>query len=134
MPEPEMQLFPDFRDEFVAYICEFVVFLGFLFNDPFLLIHSHFRFSQHGLKLCDFGTLTFLHRFEGFICPRNSKQVYKTRTNFYSSDITRRAELLLECSVFACLFLNFNQLPAAKKDIPTNVWPFLFCHCFRWQI
>ena len=79
MPKPEMQLFPDFRDEFVAYICEFDIFLGFLFYDSFLLIHTHFCFSQHGLKLCDFRTLIFLHRFEGFICPRNSKQVNKIR-------------------------------------------------------
>ena len=68
------------------------------------------------------------------------KKSFRLCLPFSSSPIKiRRANPLLWCSVFACLFLNLQQLPAAKMDmqkpsITTNIWSFLFCQSFNIDI
>ena len=47
----------------------------------------------------------------------------------------KKGQMFVGMLVFGILFLNLNQLPAAKKgikkmSIPTNVWHFLFCRGF----
>ena len=54
------RLFPDFRDELIADVGEFVVFLSLLFNSPLEDINTHLSFPQHGLELCQFGFAAFL--------------------------------------------------------------------------
>ena len=95
-----------------------------------------FKIVSSGLSKRFFGSFLLLVKFIYFEKNPKCDKISKLVFTLLRPSRNKKCLNFVGMLVFGILFLNFNQLPPAKKRIqktriPTNLRPFLFCEGFK---